>query len=175
MVHYLRFYWLNVRAFYRWLHCDEPPWLAMDAMSYRNVGFCRCGTELDLCTRNQCSSYLAKKAAKLRRLTKNYAIHAKQEEAEVNLGEMVERYFMRPFRMLVVEPIVLLMRYVHATHILSLSTVNFFPLSLASTLHSSTAFYISFSPHIPKSSKEFTACGLASADFQSWVLYLAGL
>ncbi|PTB41863.1 hypothetical protein M441DRAFT_27018 [Trichoderma asperellum CBS 433.97] len=78
-------------------------------MSYRNVGFCRCGTELDLCTRNQCSSYLAKKAAKLRRLTKNYAIHAKQEEAEVNLGEMVERYFMRPFRMLVVEPIVLLM------------------------------------------------------------------
>ncbi|KAH8124981.1 hypothetical protein FP744_10004927 [Trichoderma asperellum] len=52
---------------------------------------------------------LAKKAAKLRRLTKNYAIHAKQEEAEVNLGEMVERYFMRPFRMLVIEPIVLLM------------------------------------------------------------------
>lgn len=65
---------------------------------------------------------LAKKAAKLRRLTKNYAIHAKQEEAEVDLGEMVERYFMRPFRMLVVEPIVLLMRYVHSIHILSQST-----------------------------------------------------
>lgn len=100
---------------------------------------------------------LAKKAAKLRRLTKNYAIHAKQEEAEVNLGEMVERYFMRPFRMLVIEPIVPLMRYVHATHILSLSTVNSPPLSLASTLHSSTAFYISFSLHTPKSFKEFTA------------------
>jgi DHA1 family multidrug resistance protein-like MFS transporter len=67
---------------------------------------------------------LAKKAAKLRRATKNYAIHAKQEETEVNLSEMVERYFMRPFRMLVVEPIVLLMRYVHVIHALLLSTAN---------------------------------------------------
>ncbi|KAM0263175.1 hypothetical protein ACHAQJ_001330 [Trichoderma viride] len=49
------------------------------------------------------------KAAVLRQLTKNYAIHAKQEEAEFNFSEMVERNFMRPFRVLVVEPIVLLM------------------------------------------------------------------
>lgn len=100
---------------------------------------------------------LAKKAAKLRRATKNYAIHAKQEETDVNFGEMVERYFMRPFRMLVVEPIVLLMRYVHAIHILLLSKANSCLLAIVSTLHSSTAFCISFSPHIPKSSKEFTA------------------
>jgi DHA1 family multidrug resistance protein-like MFS transporter len=54
---------------------------------------------------------LVKKAAELRRRTKNFAIHAKQEEAEFNFSEIVERNFMRPFRMLVVEPIVLLMRY----------------------------------------------------------------
>lgn len=99
---------------------------------------------------------LAKKAAKLRRVTKNYAIHAKQEENEVNLDEMVERYFMRPFRMLVVEPIVLLMRYVHAIHTLLLSTINHCFPSLVSTLHSSMAFCISFSPHIPKYSREST-------------------
>lgn len=99
---------------------------------------------------------LAKKAAKLRRATKNYAIHAKQEEIEINLSEMVERYFMRPFRMLAVEPIVLLMRYVHAFHVLLLNTVKNGFLALVSTLHLYTAFYISFSPHILKSSKEFT-------------------
>jgi MFS family permease len=99
---------------------------------------------------------LAKKAAKLRKITKNYAIHAKQEETEVNLGEMVERYFMRPFRMLVVEPIVLLMRYVHAIHILSLGTVVNWYLALVFTLHSSMAFCICFSPHTLKFSKEYT-------------------
>ncbi|RFU78331.1 mfs transporter, dha1 family, multidrug resistance [Trichoderma arundinaceum] len=53
---------------------------------------------------------LAKKASEIRRRTKNWAIHAKQEEIEVSFNDMVERNFMRPLRMLVVEPIVLLMR-----------------------------------------------------------------
>ncbi|KAL5086198.1 hypothetical protein Trisim1_009527 [Trichoderma cf. simile WF8] len=51
---------------------------------------------------------LARKAAELRRRTQNWAIHAKQEETEVNFHEMVERNFIRPLHMLVVEPIVLL-------------------------------------------------------------------
>ncbi|KAL7918065.1 major facilitator superfamily domain-containing protein [Trichoderma austrokoningii] len=73
---------------------------------------------------------LAKKAAKLRRHTKNYAIYAKQEETEVNLGEMVERYFMRPFRMLLVESIVLLIRYVYDFYIRLLSKANISSLAL---------------------------------------------
>ncbi|UKZ82796.1 hypothetical protein TrVFT333_010594 [Trichoderma virens FT-333] len=51
---------------------------------------------------------LARKAAELRRRTENWAIHAKQEETEVDFHEMVERNLIRPLRMLVVEPIVLL-------------------------------------------------------------------
>jgi MFS transporter, DHA1 family, multidrug resistance protein len=58
---------------------------------------------------------LATKAGEIRRRTKNWAIHAKQEEIEVDLTEMIERNFTRPLHMLVVEPIVLLMRYKH-TH-----------------------------------------------------------
>jgi DHA1 family multidrug resistance protein-like MFS transporter len=55
---------------------------------------------------------LVKKAGELRRRTKNWAIHAKQEEVEVDLNEMIERNFTRPLQMLVFEPIVLLMRYI---------------------------------------------------------------
>jgi DHA1 family multidrug resistance protein-like MFS transporter len=54
---------------------------------------------------------LVGKAEKLRRHTKNWAIHAKQEEVEVDFRALVERNFLRPLHMLVVEPIVLLMRY----------------------------------------------------------------
>lgn len=65
MVHHLRLHWPNVRALYRWLHCDKPPWLAMDAISYRNPGFRRCSTELDLCTRNQRSIYLGEEGSQV--------------------------------------------------------------------------------------------------------------
>lgn len=54
---------------------------------------------------------LIDKAAELRRRTKNWGIHAKQEEIEVDFRELVERNFSRPLRMLVSEPIVLLLRY----------------------------------------------------------------
>jgi DHA1 family multidrug resistance protein-like MFS transporter len=53
---------------------------------------------------------LIEKADELRRRTKNWGIHAKQEEIEVDLRELVERNFSRPLRMLVTEPIVLLIR-----------------------------------------------------------------
>ncbi|KAF1982979.1 major facilitator superfamily [Aulographum hederae CBS 113979] len=51
---------------------------------------------------------LVSKAEELRRRTKNWGIHAKQEEIEVDLRELLEKNFTRPLRMLFTEPIVLL-------------------------------------------------------------------
>ncbi|KIW06857.1 uncharacterized protein PV09_02533 [Verruconis gallopava] len=51
---------------------------------------------------------LINKAEELRRRTKNWGIHAKQEEIEIDLRELVEKNFTRPLRMLATEPIVLL-------------------------------------------------------------------
>lgn len=50
---------------------------------------------------------LVNKAAELRRRTKNWGIHAKQEEVEINLRELLEKNLSRPIRMLFTEPIVL--------------------------------------------------------------------
>lgn len=50
---------------------------------------------------------LMAKAAALRRQTGNWGIHAKQEKIEVDFKEMAEKYFTRPLRMLVTEPIIL--------------------------------------------------------------------
>jgi DHA1 family multidrug resistance protein-like MFS transporter len=52
---------------------------------------------------------LVEKAAELRRRTKNWGIHAKQEEIEVDFRELVSKNFSRPLRILVSEPIVLLL------------------------------------------------------------------
>jgi len=51
---------------------------------------------------------LVSKASELRRLTRNWGIHAKQEEVEVDLKELVVKNLVRPFRILFTEPIVLL-------------------------------------------------------------------
>ena len=51
---------------------------------------------------------LVGKASELRRRTKNWGIHAKQEEVEVDLKELVTKNFSRPIRLLVTEPVVLL-------------------------------------------------------------------
>ncbi|KAI5292748.1 hypothetical protein KEM55_007542, partial [Ascosphaera atra] len=50
---------------------------------------------------------LVDKAAELRRRTKNWGIHAKQEEIEVDLRELCSKNFSRPLRILFTEPIVL--------------------------------------------------------------------
>ena len=50
---------------------------------------------------------LVNKAADLRRRTKNWGIHAKQEEIEVDFKELVTKNFSRPIRLLVTEPIIL--------------------------------------------------------------------
>lgn len=52
---------------------------------------------------------LVEKAAELRRRTLNWGIHAKQEEIEVDFRELVTKNFSRPLRLLVTEPIVLLL------------------------------------------------------------------
>ena len=51
---------------------------------------------------------LVQKAGELRRQTKNWGIHAKQEEIEVDFRELVNKNFSRPLRILFTEPIVLL-------------------------------------------------------------------
>ncbi|KAK8130291.1 polyamine transporter 2 [Apiospora kogelbergensis] len=52
---------------------------------------------------------LVQKAAELRRRTKNWGIHAKQEEIEVDLKELIQKNFTRPMRLLFFEPIVTLL------------------------------------------------------------------
>lgn len=49
---------------------------------------------------------LVSKAELLRRSTKNWAIHAKQEEVEVNIQELLSKNLSRPMRMFFTEPIV---------------------------------------------------------------------
>ncbi|KAJ5034736.1 hypothetical protein NUH16_006179 [Penicillium rubens] len=51
---------------------------------------------------------LVRKAATLRRQTRNWGIHAKQDEVEVDLAELLRNNFARPVVMLVTEPILLL-------------------------------------------------------------------
>ncbi|KAF2856082.1 major facilitator superfamily [Plenodomus tracheiphilus IPT5] len=52
---------------------------------------------------------LVKKASELRRRTKNWGIHAKQDEIEIDFKELVQKNFSRPLRMLFTERIVLLL------------------------------------------------------------------
>ncbi|GLA19458.1 hypothetical protein AnigIFM62618_007569 [Aspergillus niger] len=51
---------------------------------------------------------LMAKAATVRRQTRNWGIHAKQDEVEVDFRELITVNFSRPFRMLLTEPIVFL-------------------------------------------------------------------
>jgi DHA1 family multidrug resistance protein-like MFS transporter len=51
---------------------------------------------------------LQRKAKKIRHETKNWAIHAKADEQQVNLNEIMTKFLLRPFKMLFLEPILLL-------------------------------------------------------------------
>lgn len=51
---------------------------------------------------------LVSKASELRRRTKNWGIHAKQEEVEVDFAELATKNLLRPLKILFNEPIVLL-------------------------------------------------------------------
>ncbi|KXT15292.1 hypothetical protein AC579_4850 [Pseudocercospora musae] len=48
------------------------------------------------------------KAKKLKYQTRNWALHAPADEKEVNLEEIAEKYILRPFKMLMLEPILVL-------------------------------------------------------------------
>ena len=50
---------------------------------------------------------LVMKAAAIRRYTHNWAIHAKQDEVELDLENLVRDNFLRPLRMLFTEPVIL--------------------------------------------------------------------
>lgn len=50
---------------------------------------------------------LVSKASELRRRTKNWGIHAKQEEIEIDLKELFQKNLSRPLRILFTEPMVL--------------------------------------------------------------------
>lgn len=52
---------------------------------------------------------LIEKAAELRRRTRNWGIHAKQEEIEVDMKELIQKNFTRPMRLLFTEPIITLL------------------------------------------------------------------
>ena len=51
---------------------------------------------------------LQRRAARLRHETKNWALHAKHEEQRVTASDILTKYLYRPFKMLIQEPILLL-------------------------------------------------------------------
>jgi MFS transporter, DHA1 family, multidrug resistance protein len=59
-----------------------------------------------------CETYppllLARRARRLRVMTQNWALRAKSEESQSDINDFAERYLLRPARMLVLEPILLL-------------------------------------------------------------------
>ena len=73
------------------------------------MGFIAFGLNLLLLEETYPPIVLVQKAEELRRRTKNWGIHAKQEEIEVDFRELITKNFSRPLRILVTEPIVLLL------------------------------------------------------------------
>ncbi|KUI73739.1 hypothetical protein VM1G_09306 [Cytospora mali] len=73
------------------------------------MGFLSFGLDLIFLNETYPPQILVEKAAELRRRTQNHFIHAKQEEIEVDLRELLEKNFSRPMRLLFKEPIVLLL------------------------------------------------------------------
>ena len=73
------------------------------------MGFLALGLNLLFLEETYPPIVLVQKASQLRRATLNWGIHAKQEEIEVDFAELVTKNFSRPLRLLVTEPIVLLL------------------------------------------------------------------
>lgn len=99
---------------------------------------------------------LINKASELRRRTKNWGIHAKQEEIEVDFKELIIRNVSRPMRILFTEPIVLLIT-IYMSFIYGLLYLCKF----LSSFNSPTLTFQS-SPHMPSSSRASTAGPRAS-------------
>ena len=73
------------------------------------MGFLAFGLDLLFLEESYPPVVLVGKASELRRRTRNWGIHAKQEEIEVDFRELMSKNFSRPLRILVTEPIVLLL------------------------------------------------------------------
>ncbi|KAL2256816.1 hypothetical protein VTK26DRAFT_1077 [Humicola hyalothermophila] len=73
------------------------------------MGFLAFALDLLFLRETYAPTILVGKAAELRRRTLNWGIHAKQEEIEVDLRELVSKNFLRPMRLLFFEPIVTLL------------------------------------------------------------------
>ncbi|EQB44397.1 putative transporter [Colletotrichum sp. SAR 10_70] len=70
------------------------------------MGFFAFGLDLLFLEETYPPVILVSKASELRRRTRNWGIHAKQEEIEVDFKELVNKNFSRPMRLLFGEPIV---------------------------------------------------------------------
>ena len=73
------------------------------------MGFLGFGLMIFFYKETYAPAILVAKAGRLRRETHDWRIHAKQEEIEVDFHELLTNNFSRPIRMLISEPIVLLM------------------------------------------------------------------
>jgi DHA1 family multidrug resistance protein-like MFS transporter len=105
---------------------------------------------------------LINKASELRRRTKNWGIHAKQEEIEVDFKELIVRNISRPMRILFTEPIVLLIT-LYMSFICQLLLQSFhYERELTGP---QMAFFTSSSRRTPLSSKAYMAGRRAS---QAW-------
>ncbi|KAJ6033164.1 hypothetical protein N7499_009433 [Penicillium canescens] len=72
------------------------------------MGWLATGLCLLLLKETYAPAVLVEKASTLRRQTHNWGIRARQEEIELDWGELITNNFSRPFRMLFTEPIVFL-------------------------------------------------------------------
>ncbi|KAJ5975570.1 hypothetical protein N7481_009277 [Penicillium waksmanii] len=72
------------------------------------MGFLAVGLCLVFLKETYAPAILVEKAKTLRRQTHNWGIRARQEEVELDWGEIISNNFSRPFRMLFTEPIVFL-------------------------------------------------------------------
>ncbi|KAL9063863.1 MAG: hypothetical protein Q9161_009236 [Pseudevernia consocians] len=61
-----------------------------------------------ICAESYTPVLLQRKAAKIRFETKNWAIHAPADENQVNMKEIINKYLFRPFVMMALEPILVL-------------------------------------------------------------------
>lgn len=64
-----------------------------------------------ICSESYTPVLLQRKAAKIRFETKNWAIHAPADEHQVNMKEIVNKYLFRPFIMMALEPILVLITF----------------------------------------------------------------
>ncbi|KAL4806085.1 major facilitator superfamily domain-containing protein [Aspergillus unguis] len=93
------------------------------------VGFFALGLLIVCAQETYAPVILVQKAIILRRQTRNWGIHARQEELEIDIRELVTKNFARPFRILFTEPIAFLMTlYMSFLYGLCYAMLQAFPL-----------------------------------------------